>query len=660
MQNKNSKDYKERGIFMIKVELKDGSIIEVEEGKSILDVAKQISQGLARMAMVGKVDGEVKDLRFELNKDCKLEILTFDSIEGKKAYWHTTSHIMAQAVMRLFPDTKFAIGPAIDEGFYYDFDSSAAFNDEDKEKIEAEMKKIIKEDLPIERFSLPKKEALKLMEGQPYKQELINDLPEGEEISFYKQGDFTDLCAGPHLMSTGKIKAIKLLANSGAYWRGDEHNKMLQRVYAISFPKASELEEFLKLREEAKERDHRKIGKDLKLFMTHKLVGAGLPIYLPKGATIRRLLERYIQDKEIALGYSHVYTPSLANTELYKISGHWDHYKDDMFPIMKMDTEEMVLRPMNCPHHMLVYKSELRSYKDLPIKIGELANDFRYENSGAVCGLERVRQMCQNDAHLFVRPDQIKEEVGKVLKLIVEVYQKDFGFPSSSFKYRLSLRDKNNKEKYIDNDEMWETAESQLRAILKELNIDFYEAEGEAAFYGPKIDIQIKTALNHDITIPTCQLDFALPDRFDLTYIGEDGKEHRPVVIHRAILGSSDRFISFLIEETKGVFPTWLAPTQVKILPIADSHKEYAKKVREALMLKGIRTELDDRNEKIGYKIREAQLEKVPYMLIIGNKEMENEEVGVRSHKDGDIGAMKLNEFVDKIKNEVDNKINNK
>jgi threonyl-tRNA synthetase len=660
MQNKNSKDYKERGIFMIKVELKDGSIIEVEEGKSILDVAKQISQGLARMAMVGKVDGEVKDLRFELNKDCKLEILTFDSIEGKKAYWHTTSHIMAQAVMRLFPDTKFAIGPAIDEGFYYDFDSSATFNDEDKEKIEAEMKKIIKEDLPIERFSLPKEEALKLMEGQPYKQELINDLPEGEEISFYKQGDFTDLCAGPHLMSTGKIKAVKLLANSGAYWRGDEHNKMLQRVYAISFPKASELEEFLKLREEAKERDHRKIGKDLKLFMTHKLVGAGLPIYLPKGATIRRLLERYIQDKEIALGYSHVYTPSLANTELYKISGHWDHYKDDMFPIMKMDTEEMVLRPMNCPHHMLVYKSELRSYKDLPIKIGELANDFRYENSGAVCGLERVRQMCQNDAHLFVRPDQIKEEVGKVLKLIVEVYQKDFGFPSSSFKYRLSLRDKNNKEKYIDNDEMWETAESQLRAILKELNIDFYEAEGEAAFYGPKIDIQIKTALNHDITIPTCQLDFALPDRFDLTYIGEDGKEHRPVVIHRAILGSSDRFISFLIEETKGVFPTWLAPTQVKILPIADSHKEYAKKVREALMLKGIRTELDDRNEKIGYKIREAQLEKVPYMLIIGNKEMENEEVGVRSHKDGDIGAMKLNEFVDKIKYEVDNKINDK
>ena len=646
---------------MIKLTLKDGSIKEVEQGSTIYEVAKQISEGLARVATCGIVNGEVKDLRYELQEDCNLSIETFDSsLDGKKAYWHTTSHIMAQAVQRLFPNVKFAIGPSIENGFYYDFDVEKPFTDEDKAKIEAEMKKIIKEDIEIERFSLPKQEALKLMEGQPYKQELINDLADGEEISFYKQGDFTDLCAGPHLMKTGKVKAVKILSSSGAYWRGDEHNKMLQRIYAISFPKASQVDEYMQKLEEARQRDHRKIGKDLELFMTSPLVGSGLPMYLPNGATVRRLLERYIQDKEVEMGYQHVYTPSLANTELYKISGHWDHYKDDMFPIMKMDTEEMVLRPMNCPHHMLVYKSELRSYKDLPIKIGELANDFRYENSGAVCGLERVRQMCQNDAHLFVRPDQIKEEVGKVLKLIVEVYQKDFGFPSSSFKYRLSLRDKNNKEKYIDNDEMWETAESQLRAILKELNIDFYEAEGEAAFYGPKIDIQIKTALNHDITIPTCQLDFALPDRFDLTYIGEDGKEHRPVVIHRAILGSSDRFISFLIEETKGVFPTWLAPTQVKILPIADSHKEYAKKVREALMLKGIRTELDDRNEKIGYKIREAQLEKVPYMLIIGNKEMENEEVGVRSHKDGDIGAMKLNEFVDKIKYEVDNKINNK
>ena len=641
---------------MIKIELKDGSIKEIESGKSIFEIAKSISEGLARVATAGKVNGEVKDLRTIINEDCRLEILTFDScIDGKKAYWHTTSHIMAQAIKRLFPEVKLAIGPAIDEGFYYDFDTEKPFTDEDKEKIEQEMKKIIKEDLAIERFSLPKKEALELMKDEPYKQELINDLKDGEEISFYKQGEFTDLCAGPHLMSTGKVKSIKILNSSGAYWRGSEKNKMLQRIYAISFPKASLLEEHMHLLEEAKERDHRKIGKELKLFMTHKLVGSGLPMYLPKGATIRRTLERYIQDKEIALGYSHVYTPSLANVELYKTSGHWDHYKDDMFPAMKMDTEEMVLRPMNCPHHMLIYKNELHSYKELPIKIGELAHDFRYENSGAVCGLERVRQMCQNDAHLFVRPDQIKEEVGKVLKLIVEVYQKDFGFPASAFKYRLSLRDKNNKEKYIDNDAMWETAESQLRDILKELNIDFYEAEGEAAFYGPKIDIQIKTALNHDVTIPTCQLDFALPERFDLTYIGEDGKEHRPVVIHRAILGSSDRFISFLIEETKGAFPTWLAPVQVKLLPISDSQVEYCQKIKSELMKNKVRVELDDRNEKIGYKIREAQLEKVPYMLVIGDKEVEANTVSVRSRKEGDIGAIKVEEFISKIKYEIEN-----
>lgn len=641
---------------MVKIELKDGSIKEVEQGSSILDIAKSISEGLARVATAGKVDGEVKDLRTVINEDCKLEILTFDNdLDGKKAYWHTTSHIMAQAIKRLFPEVKLAIGPSIDEGFYYDFDTENPFTDDDKARIEEEMKKIIKEDIAIEKFSLPRKEALDLMKDEPYKVELINDLPEGEEISFYKQGDFTDLCAGPHLMSTGKVKSVKILSSSGAYWRGSEKNKMLQRIYAISFPKASQLEEHLQFLEEAKQRDHRKIGKDLKLFMTHKLVGAGLPMYLPNGATIRRTLERYIQDKELALGYSHVYTPSLANVELYKTSGHWDHYKDDMFPVMKMDEEEMVLRPMNCPHHMLIYKSELRSYRDLPIKIGELAHDFRYENSGAVCGLERVRQMCQNDAHLFVRPDQIKEEVGKVLKLIKEVYQDDFGFPAESFKYRLSLRDKANKEKYIDNDEMWETAESQLRAILKELNIEFYEAEGEAAFYGPKIDIQIKTALNHDVTIPTCQLDFALPERFDLKYIGEDGKEHRPVVIHRAILGSSDRFMSFLIEETKGNFPTWLAPVQVKVMTITDAQHEYAQEVVNKLTKNLIRVEFDDRNEKIGYKIREAQLEKVPYMLVIGDKEVQAGTVGVRSRKDGDVGAMGAEEFIEKIKNEIEN-----
>ena len=643
---------------MIKITLKDGSVKEVESGMSILDIAKGISEGLARVATAGKVNGEVKDLRTVINENCSLEILTFESdLDGKKAYWHTTSHIMAQAVKRLFPDVKLAIGPAIDEGFYYDFDVEKPFTDEDKAKIEEEMKKIIKEDLAIERFELPRDEAIKLMKdkNENYKVELIEDLPEGEVISFYKQGEFTDLCAGPHLASTGKIKAIKILSSSGAYWRGDEHNKMLQRIYAISFPKASQLEEYLTILEDRKARDHRKIGKDLKIFMTHPLVGSGLPMYLPNGATIRRTLERYIQDKELSLGYSHVYTPSLATTNLYKTSGHWDHYKDDMFPIMKMDNEELVLRPMNCPHHMLVYKNELHSYKDLPIKIGELAHDFRYENSGAVCGLERVRQMCQNDAHLFVRPDQIKEEVGKVINLIFEVYIKDMGFERDRFAFRLSLRDKNNKEKYIDNDEMWETAEKQLREILQDLNIDFYEAEGEAAFYGPKIDIQIKTALGHDVTIPTCQLDFALPERFDLKYVGKDGNEHRPVVIHRAILGSSDRFISFLLEETKGNLPTWLAPVQVKILPIADAHIEYANQVKEELQKAKIRVEVDDRQEKIGYKIREAQLQKIPYMLVVGDKEKEANAVGVRSRKDGDLGAKGLKEFIDSIKSEIEN-----
>lgn len=644
---------------MIKVTLKDGNVLEVEKGSSILDVAKQISEGLARVSTCGEVDGEIKDIRYELQEDCNLVIHTFreDDLEGKKAYWHTTSHIMAQAVKRLFPDVKFAIGPSIENGFYYDFDVEKPFTDEDKSNIESEMKKIIKENLAIERFSLQKQEALELMKDQPYKQELINELPEGEEISFYKQGDFTDLCAGPHLESTGKIKIVKILSSSGAYWRGSEKNKMLQRIYGISFPKASELEEYLQKLEEAKQRDHRKIGKDLKLFMTHKLVGAGLPMYLPDGATIRRILERYIQDKELQLGYDHVYTPSIATTDLYKTSGHWDHYKEDMFPVMKMDNEELVLRPMNCPHHMLVYKSELRSYRDLPIKIGELAHDFRYENSGAVCGLERVRQMCQNDAHLFVRPDQIKEEVGKVIKLIFEVYINDFGFERDRFAFRLSLRDKNNKEKYIDNDEMWETAESQLREILKELNIDFYEAEGEAAFYGPKIDIQIKTALGHDVTIPTCQLDFALPERFELSYIGEDGNEHRPVVIHRAILGSSDRFISFLLEETKGILPLWVSPKQIRILPITDNQHEYSFKLKEELLKEGFRVEVDNRNEKTGYKIREAELAKIPYMLVIGQKEVEAGTVSVRSYKDGDLGAMKVEEFKEKILKEVKEKI---
>ncbi|MCI8546705.1 MAG: threonine--tRNA ligase [Clostridia bacterium] len=570
-------------------------------------------------------------------------------------YWHTTSHIMAQAVKRLYPAAKVTIGPSIENGFYYDFDVEKPFTEEDLLKIEEEMKKIIKEDLPIERFELPREEAIKLMKEkeEPYKVELITELPEGEVISFYKQGEFTDLCRGPHLPSTGCVKAIKLLSSSGAYWRGDEKNKMLQRIYGVSFPKASELEEHLQKLEEAKQRDHRKLGKELALFMTHPLVGSGLPMHLPNGATVRRLLERYIQDKEIEMGYNHVYTPSLANVSLYKTSGHWDHYKEDMFPVMKLDNEEIVLRPMNCPHHMLIYKNKLHSYRDLPIRIGELAHDFRFEDSGSVCGLERVREMCQNDAHLFVRPDQIKEEFGKVVKLILEVY-KDFGF--EDYEFRLSLRDKNNKEKYFDDDQMWEKAESQLREILVELGVNFYEAEGEAAFYGPKLDVQLKSAVGHDVTVSTCQLDFLLPERFELEYIGEDNEKHRPVVIHRAILGTFDRFLCFLIEETKGAFPLWLSPVQVAILPISDSQKDYAEKVKDELQSKGIRVDLDLRQEKIGYKIREAQLQKVPYMIIIGDKEVEANAVGVRKRKEGDIGQMSLVDFASKITEEINNK----
>ena len=643
---------------MVKLKLKDGSIMEVEKGSSILDVAKKISEGLARIATCGEINGKVEDLRYEINEDCELVIHTFqdDDLEGKKAYWHTTSHIMAQAIKRLYGNVKLTIGPAIENGFYYDFDTEKHFSEEDFEKIEEEMKKIIKEDLPIERYSLPREEAIKFMKenDEPYKVELIEELPEGEEISFYKQGEFVDLCAGPHLMSTGKVKVVKLLSASGAYWRGNEKNKMLQRIYGISFPKKSQLEEYLNLLQEAKERDHRKIGKELDLFMTHELVGSGLPMYLPDGATIRRILERYIQDKEIELGYKHVYTPSLANVELYKTSGHWDHYKEDMFPVMKMDNEEMVLRPMNCPHHMLIYKNKLHSYRDLPIRIGELAHDFRYEASGSVCGLERVREMCQNDAHLFVTPEQIQAEISEVVKLILAVYE-DFGFENYSF--RLSLRDKNDKHKYFDDDEMWESAESQLRDTLKALNLDFYEAEGEAAFYGPKLDVQIKSALGHDVTISTCQLDFLLPERFKLTYIGEDGKEHRPVVIHRAILGSSDRFMAFLIEETKGALPLWLAPTQAKILPISDAQLEYAREIEKEYRKAGIRIEVDDRNEKIGYKIREAQLQKIPYMLVVGDKEIEANAVAVRSRKEGDLGQVNKEEFLERMQEEIENKV---
>lgn len=647
----------ERDVSMLKITLKNGSVKDVDSGTTLFEIAKNLGGSLYKEVCAARVDGKLKDLKFPIEKDCSVEFLTFDSEDGKKTYWHTTSHIMAQAVCRLYPKTKFAIGPAIAEGFYYDFDFEKSINDDDLKKIEAEMQKIIKENLSIELFTMQEDEAVKFMQerNQPYKVELIEKHKNDGALIFRKQGEFVDLCGGTHMMSTGYIKSFKLIGYSGAYWKGDSKNKMLTRIYGISFPKKSMLEEYLQILEDRKSRDHRKICKDLKLFMTHPLVGSGLPIYLPGGATIRRILERYIQDKELELGYSHVYTPSLASTGLYKISGHWDHYKDDMFPVMEMENEEMVLRPMNCPHHMLIYKNELHSYRDLPIRIGELAHDFRYENSGAVCGLERVRQMCQNDAHIFVRPDQIKEEIGNVLRLIFSVWKTDFGF--DRFEVRLSLRDKDNKEKYIDNDEMWDTAESQLREILTELGIDFYEAKGEAAFYGPKIDIQIKSALMHDVTIPTCQLDFALPERFDLTYIGKDGNEHRPVVIHRAVLGSSDRFIAFLLEETKGNLPLWLAPEQIRILPISENFMEYAELINKKLKELGkFRVSIDSKNEKIGKKIREAQLSKVPYMLILGQKEVESNLISVRSRDNGDLGSISLDDFIEKLKIEIKDK----
>ena len=544
---------------MLKITLKDGSSLEVEEGKSILEIAKQISEGLARNATCGEVNGEVKDLRYVVNEDCNLVIHTFadGDLEGKKAYWHTTSHIMAQAVKRLFPETKLAIGPSIDEGFYYDFDPVEHFSDEDKVKIEEEMKKIIKEDIAIERFTLPKAEAIELMKDEPYKVELINDLPEGEEISFYKQGDFTDLCAGPHLMSTGKVKAVKIINFAGAYWRGNEKNKMLQRVYAISFPKASELDEYLAKLEEAKERDHRKIGKELGIFMTSDLTGKGLPLYLPKGYIIWEQLENYIKGKEKKIGYTHVLTPPLGNVELYKTSGHWAHYKDAMFPKMEVEGEEFVLRPMNCPHHMMIYANDIHSYRDLPIRIGEIARDCRFEASGTLKGIERVRTFCQNDAHLFVTPEQIESEFKSVVDLIVNVY-KELGI--KNYRFELSLRDPANTEKYYPDDEMWNNAEDTLRHVLNDIGIDYVEKIGEAAFYGPKLDVQVKPAVGNEYTLSTCQLDFCLPMRFNLAYIDKDGEKKTPVVLHRAVFGSLDRFMAFYLEETKGALPMWLAP----------------------------------------------------------------------------------------------------
>ncbi len=585
-------------------------------------------------------------------------LYTFENETYRKTYWHTCSHILAQAVKRLWPEVKLAIGPSIDTGFYYDLDAPFAFTPEHLAEIEAEMRKICKEKLKLERFELPREEAIKFMEEkeEPYKVELINDLPADAHISFYKQGEFTDLCAGPHLDSTGRIKgnAIKLTACNAAYWRGDSNRQTLQRIYGVAFPKKDELDAYLAKLEEAKLRDHRKLGRDLGLFMTDELVGRGLPMFLPKGYTIWRILENYIRDKELKLGYQHVLTPCVGTVDLYKTSGHWDHYKENMFPAMEVDEEVYVLRPMNCPHHMRIYANQPHSYRNLPVRIGEIAHDFRYEASGALKGIERGRHFCQNDAHLFVTPEQIRDEFSKVCDLIFDTY-KDFGI--TDYRCVLSLRDPTDKHKYHDDDAMWNTAENALREVLNELGIEYTEEIGEAAFYGPKLDVNVKPAVGAEYTLSTCQLDFCLPAKFHLTYIDSNGEEKTPVVLHRAILGSLDRFMAYLIEETMGAFPAWLAPVQVKLLTVTDRVDDYADQAAAKLEDLGFRVESDLRNEKIGKKIREATLEKVPYMLVMGDRDVENGTVSVRTRGGEDLGAMSLDAFAAMLKEEVDSKV---
>ena len=570
---------------------------------------------------------------------------------------HSCAHLLAQAVKHLYPNAKFWVGPVIEEGFYYDIDlGDQVITEEDLPKIEKEMKKISKDGKRIVRRELSKEEALEMFQDDPYKIDLISRMDEDETvITCYTQGDFTDLCRGPHVDTVKELKHFKLLKVSGAYWKGDAKNKMLQRIYGVCFETEEDLEKHLADLEDAKQRDHRKLGRDLGIFMFADLVGKGLPMWLPNGFIVRRTLVDYITDKELKLGYKHVMTPSLGNVELYKTSGHWDHYKEDMFPAMELDEEAYVLRPMNCPHHMMIFKNSLHSYRDLPIKIAEIANDFRYEASGAVCGIERTRAFTQNDSHIFCTKEQIKQEVKGVIDLILDVY-KDFNF--KDYRFRLSLRDKENQEKYFGNDELWEKSERELKEILTELNVDFYEAEGEAAFYGPKIDVQVKSAIGHDVTLSTVQLDYQLPERFDLSYINESGEKERPVVIHRAILGSLDRFIAFLLEETKGFLPLWLAPNQVKIIPVNNEyHLDYAKELLNTLKENNIRVSLDERDEKLGYKLRESVLEKIPYMVILGQKEVDNHTISYRKAGTEETVNVSLEEFLTLIKKEIENKI---
>lgn len=635
---------------MIKVTLKDGVVKEYEKGISILNVAEDISAGLARVACAGRINGEMVDLRTIINEDCNLEILTFNDKDGQWAFRHTGAHILAQAVKRVFPNVKLAIGPAIDDGFYYDFDNERPFTEEDFVAIEAEMKKIVKSKLEITRFELPREEAIKLMEehNEPYKVELIQDLPEGEIISFYQQGEFIDLCAGPHLMTTKPVDAIKLLSVAGAYWRGNEKNKMLSRIYATAFPKKAELAAYLERLEEAKKRDHRKLGKELELFAILE-EGPGFPFFLPKGMEVRNTLINYWRDMHKKAGYVEVSTPIILNKDLWLTSGHWDHYRDNMYTTV-IDEMDFAIKPMNCPGGMLAYKTKMHSYRDLPIRMAELGLVHRHELSGALHGLMRVRNFTQDDAHIFMLPEQIKDEIKGVVSLIDQVYR-TFGF-----KYHVELSTR--PEDSMGRDEDWEYATDALREALEELGYDYILNEGDGAFYGPKIDFHLEDCLGRTWQCGTIQLDFQMPERFELEYIGADGQKHRPVMIHRVVFGSIERFIGILIEHFAGAFPTWLAPVQAKILPISEKYHDYADKVADELTKAGVKVEIDKRAEKIGYKIREARNERASYILVVGQQEQDENKVAVRSRVKGDEGAINLQEFINRIKEEIDSKYN--
>ncbi|WEV60447.1 threonine--tRNA ligase [Streptococcaceae bacterium ESL0729] len=639
---------------MVKITFPDGASREYQSGVTTYEIAESISKSLAKKTLAGKLNGQLIDWDRPITEDGSLEIVTPDHEAALPLLRHSAAHLFAQAARRLFPNIKLGVGPAIQDGFYYDTDNAEGqITNEDLPRIQEEMMKIVKENYPAIRREVTKDEAREIFADDPYKLELIEEHA-GEGLTVYSQGEFTDLCRGPHVPSTGRIQVFDLLNVAGAYWRGNSDNNMMQRVYGTAWFDKKDMKKYLKMREEAKERDHRKLGRELDLFMVSQEVGSGLPFWLPNGATIRRTIERYITDKELSLGYEHVYTPIMADVGLYKTSGHWDHYKEDMFPPMDMgDGEELVLRPMNCPHHMMVYKNHIRSYRELPIRVAELGMMHRYEKSGALSGLQRVREMTLNDGHTFVRPDQIKDEFKRTLELMLAVY-KDFGI--DDYRFRLSYRDPKDTHKYFDDDAMWENAQAMLKAAMDELELDYFEAEGEAAFYGPKLDVQVKTALGNEETLSTIQLDFLLPERFELEYVGADGENHRPVVIHRGIVSTMERFVAYLTEVYKGAFPTWLAPTQATIIPVSNEvHADYAWDVANALKAKGIRLEVDERNEKMGYKIRASQTSKIPYQIVVGDKEQEEGTVNVRRYGSKETKVLKLDDFIKEITSDIAN-----